>query len=70
MSPELEKLIIKYIEFGQLECSNCGPVPLTNEQYDTQMNKPNNGWVCPKCGSDAEWIDQDDMEDDYESAAF
>ncbi len=33
----------------------CGLVPLTYEQYIRQMDAPDEGWKCPKCGSIAEW---------------
>lgn len=52
----------------------CGPVDLTLEDYERQMDRPNRTWVCPRCGGDAEFddarfeqihgIDQDDDNDD------
>lgn len=39
-------------------CSYCGPVELTKENYDWQMNRPNVGWVCPNCGRLAGWDDE------------
>lgn len=38
-------------------CPHCGPVELTRENYDWQMNRPNVGWVCPNCGRPADWDD-------------
>ncbi len=34
-----------------------GFVPLTKEQYDQQMMRPNQTWRCPRCLSEAEWDD-------------
>jgi hypothetical protein len=31
----------------------CGPVPLTEEQYIAQMERPDSLWCCPNCGSTA-----------------
>lgn len=38
-------------------CPRCGPVELTREQYDWQMDRPTVRWVCPKCGGPADWDD-------------
>ena len=43
-------------------CTN-GPVYLTEEEYDCQMNSPDSLWRCPRCGGDACWDD-----DIYEAA--
>ncbi len=40
--------------------SSCGIVVLTDEQYDYQMNRPDEGWSCPRCLSSAEWIEPED----------
>ena len=40
----------------------CGNVDLTEEQYDTQMNRPDSLWYCPNCGSSA-IFDDDHFED-------
>lgn len=36
---------------------SCGPVDLTYEQYDYQMDRPDQGWYCPLCGGIADFDD-------------
>ncbi len=40
-----------------VDCPACGLVQLTESEYDFQMDRPDNLWFCPKCGSCAEWND-------------
>lgn len=47
-----------------VHCTRCGPQGLSSEEYNRQMNKPDNLWVCPLCGDDAWWDD-----DRYERAS-
>jgi len=35
----------------------CGRVALSEEEYDHQLNQPDWGWRCPKCGDSATWDD-------------
>jgi hypothetical protein len=35
----------------------CGPVNLTDEEYSRQLARPNQLWMCTKCGGDAYWDD-------------
>lgn len=41
----------------------CGLVPLTEEQYSWQMGRPDQFWVCPQCGKEADW--EDEVHGDY-----
>lgn len=45
-------------EGGGLTDEPCGRVPLTGEEYDRQMSRPDTTWVCPKCGGYA-WFDNE-----------
>lgn len=50
-----------------VRCYWCEPIGdhlvyMTNESYMRQMMRPDAGWVCPRCGEDARWDD-----DNYES---
>lgn len=31
-------------------CKECGAIEMTEAEYDRQLDKPDEGWVCPKCG--------------------
>lgn len=46
--------------------SKCGLIYLTTDEYNKQMYMPDAKWMCPKCGSDAEW-DDDNYEDFFEA---
>jgi|SRR6185312_5626488 len=35
----------------------CGQVPLSQDEYNRQMNKPDSLWTCPRCGSTADFDD-------------
>jgi len=35
----------------------CGIVELTSDQYLIQLDRPDSGWQCPKCGCSAEYND-------------
>lgn len=35
----------------------CGIVFLDEQNYSHQMDRPDNGWTCPQCGSTASWDD-------------
>lgn len=37
-----------YEQFAQLVCPEHGDVPLTREQYDFQMDRPDARWSCTK----------------------
>lgn len=39
----------------------CGKVTLSEHEYDRQMSRPDIGWWCPHCGSNA-WFDDDYFE--------
>ncbi len=45
------------IYYGVICKALCGPVELTRENYDWQMNRPNAEWACPNCGGPADWDD-------------
>lgn len=34
---------------------SCGVVELEPGEYLAQMDRPNQGWICPKCGGRALW---------------
>lgn len=38
-------------------CNTCGPVEMTELEYELQMDRPNRGWICAKCGDTAMWDD-------------
>lgn len=44
-------------------CPIHGRVYLTRPQYDAQITKPDNRWVCTICGAVSEW--DDDTYDKY-----
>ena len=44
-----------------ISCPNDGLVYLSYEQYDQQMNQPDNRWQCPICRELSYWDD-----DNYE----
>lgn len=44
-------------------CPTHGKVVLTEEQYNAQMDRPDNRWYCPICTQEAYW--DDDHHDDY-----
>jgi hypothetical protein len=59
------------ITFGAVNCPTHGLVSITEDYYDDQMFLDDELWACPQCGATAEWVDQENMEDDYENyAAF
>ncbi len=39
-------------------CPEHDQVFLTLEQYEYQMDRPNRGWICPKCGDSAQFDDE------------
>ena len=41
-----------------VDCGECGRVPLSRKEYDKQLDRPDDKWRCPKCGSEA-WFDGD-----------
>lgn len=58
----------------------CGQVPLSESEYNRQMNRPDSLWACPRCGSTAEFDDDyfeehhpddpDSIEEEEHDAAF
>ena len=36
----------------------CGKVGLTQREYDRQMDRPDRGWHCPRCGGLADFDDE------------
>lgn len=38
-------------------CREHGTVYLTEAEYDFQLEDPDRGWSCPRCGKSAEWDD-------------
>lgn len=46
---------------GGLANESCGQVPLTEEEFDRQLSRPDTPWVCPKCGGGA-WFDDEAYE--------
>lgn len=34
-----------------------GAIFLTEEEYELQMNNPDDAWTCPVCGGSADWDD-------------
>lgn len=47
-------------QFGII-CRTCGPVQITEADYERQMNFPDAKWRCPLCRGSAEW-DEDCLE--------
>lgn len=45
-------------EVYQVLCPHCGTVPLTYEEYETQMFQADERWKCPKCTGVAEFDDE------------
>jgi hypothetical protein len=40
-------------------CScTAGSICLTREDYEHQLARPNRRWICPRCGSPADWDDE------------
>lgn len=39
------------------EQQSCGLIGLTEAEYMRQLDKPDHGWFCPRCGSSAEYDD-------------
>lgn len=37
--------------------ASCGVVPLTEQEYLAQLERPNRGWACTKCGGAADYHD-------------
>lgn len=42
----------------EIGMTGCGPVLLTYQEYDRQMNNPNATWRCPRCRGDASFDDE------------
>jgi NAD-dependent SIR2 family protein deacetylase len=40
----------------------CGKQYLTEEEYNSQMRRPDDKWKCPNCGQTA-WFDDDNYEE-------
>lgn len=36
---------------------SCGVVPLTEQEYVWQLERPDAPWQCPRCGASAQWDD-------------
>lgn len=36
---------------------SCGVQPLTEKQYEQQMDRPDSLWKCPRCGAPADYDD-------------
>jgi endogenous inhibitor of DNA gyrase (YacG/DUF329 family) len=45
----------------RVHCPLCGPIYLTQQEYERQMWLADSLWQCPECGSSATWDD-----DNYE----
>lgn len=43
--------------YARVVCVNCGPKPLTEEQYTDQISNPWKTWRCPNCNDDADFDD-------------
>ena len=59
---------MKHFQYGVICLSGCGqgrPTELTEEEYLKQLDKPNQLWRCPQCGSVADW-DDDSLETNRE----
>jgi hypothetical protein len=41
----------------RVNCSSCGPVYLSKEQYSDQLRMAYSKWVCTLCGQNASWDD-------------
>lgn len=37
---------------------SCGVQPLTLQQYERQLSRPDDLWKCPKCGAPADYDDE------------
>ena len=46
-----------FVPFAGINCKFHGPVDIDRANYDQQMGKPNSFWVCPRCGSTAQFDD-------------
>lgn len=57
--------------FAGVVCRTCGPVDITEAEYDRQMDRPDSSWVCPKCGGFAGFDDErfEELMDAEEMAA-
>lgn len=42
-------------------CPHHGRQSLTEQQYEAAMDRPDDLWLCPKCGDPAEWDDLSDI---------
>jgi endogenous inhibitor of DNA gyrase (YacG/DUF329 family) len=51
-----------------VKCPYCGVVPITDAEYQDQVDFPDDGWYCPRCLNDAEWSGDDDLDDLDEEA--
>ena len=60
--PQQRKNRYQYVVICHSE-RKCGIQPLTEEQYEAQLNNPFSKWQCPNCGGVAEW-DDDSLETD------
>lgn len=43
--------------YGVICHFNCGKQGLSKQEYQRQMSRPNCGWICPSCHSQAVWDD-------------
>lgn len=44
--------------YAGIICRSCGPVDIGVIEYDRQMDRPDQGWFCPKCGDYADFDDE------------
>ena len=42
---------------NQVHCNSCGDVELSKAEYTKQLSNPDNFWLCPICGSVANFVD-------------
>lgn len=47
----------EYLTKQAIICTQHGLVSLSDENYELQMDNPNQLWYCPICGLQAEWDD-------------
>lgn len=40
-----------------VQCRTCGLVHLSRHGYLAQMMRPDSRWICPSCGENASWND-------------
>ena len=55
LEQEIKDRKAKHPEAYWIDCNNCGPVQIGYDEYDRQMNHEGSVWLCPKCGSIADW---------------